>query len=230
MLESLGLAALAAATGGTALTLAWRDRGAGKERRTARATYLDRCQTLFDTPLMGRAPTGFARLSGTYQNRTFDIQALPDTLTFRKLPCLWLLVTIAEPMPVSSTIDIMLRPTGSETFSNFGSLPVHLDPIPGLPPEAAIRTDDPDGLPPASVLQENLGLFASDRVKELVISPKGLRITFLAEEANRARYLLYRDAELGMTPLSQESLRPLLDQLVRLAATIDAASGKESLR
>jgi hypothetical protein len=224
VLESIGLAVLGAATGATALMLAWRDRGAGAARSTSRSTYLDRCEALFDQPVKGRSPTGFARLGGTYLGRDFDIQALPDTLTFRKLPTLWLLVTIPAPMPVGATLDIMRRPTGSETFSNFGSLPVQLDAIPGLPPEAAMRTDDPDLLLPEAFLRDHLGLFSSDRVKELVISPKGLRLTYLAEEANRGRYLLYRDAEMGAEALAAEVLRPLLDHLVHLADALEKAT------
>ncbi|MGB5066334.1 MAG: hypothetical protein WBO29_03020 [Albidovulum sp.] len=228
MLENLGLALLAGATGVIALTLVWRDRGAGASRRASRANYLDRCEGLFDRPVKGQSPTGFARLGGTYRGRNFDVQVLPDTLTFRKLPTLWLLVTIPAPMPVGATLDIMRRPIGTETFSNFGTLQVQLEPIAGLPPEAVMRTDDPGGLPSEAVLRDHLGLFTSDRVKELVISPKGLRITFLAEEANRGRYLLYRDAEMGMEPLAAEVLRPLMDQLVQLAAAIkEDVVGKE---
>ena len=134
-------------------------------------------------------------------------------------------------MPVGATLDVMRRPTGSEVFSNFGTLPVDLDPPSGLPPEAVARTDDPAGLPPESILRAHLPLFDSDRVKELVISPKGLRITYLAEEADRGRYLLFRDAEMGKQPLSPAILRPLLGRLVALAADLErltAESGKIS--
>ena len=221
MLESVGLALLAALTGGTIVVLAWRERGAGARRVAARAGYLDRCARLFDRLVKGRAPTGFARLGGHYRGRPFDVQVLPDTLTFRKLPTLWLLVTLPAPLPVGGTLDIMRRPTGSETFSNFGSLPVQLETIPGLPPEAALRTDNPAGLLPERILHDHLVVFSSDLVKELVISPKGLRITYLAEEADRGRYLLYRDAEMGAVPLAPEVLFPLLDHLVDLAASIE---------
>ena len=51
-------------------------------------------------------------------------------------------------------------------------------------------------------------LFADPLVKELVISPKGLRLVILAEEADRGRYLLFRDAEMGRMPLDPTGFCP----------------------
>lgn len=215
----LGL--IGAIAGATALTLAWRGRQSANDRRAMRAGYFDDCLGLFFEPVTGLAPSGFARVSGTFAGRPFDLQAVTDTLTYRKLPALWLLVTIPAAMPVGATLNVMLRPTGSEVFSHFSTLPFDLAPPPGLPPGAVARTDEPRGLPPESILRGHLSLFDSDRVKELVISPKGLRITYLAEEADRGRYLLFRDAEMGKDPLSPATLRPLLHQLVALADDLD---------
>ena len=221
MLETIGLSIIGAAAGAAALTLALRHRHDAEERRATRAGYFDACLRLFDAPLTGLAPSGFARVSGRYQGRLFDLQAVTDTLTYRKLPVLWLLVTIPAPMPVGATLNVMVRPTGAETFSHFGLLPIDLDPARGLPPDTVMRTDDPAGLPPESFLDAHLALFESDRVKELVIAPKGLRITYLAEEADRGRYLLFRDSEMGKQPLSPATLRPLLERLVAMAFDLD---------
>jgi len=53
-----------------------------------------------------------------------------------------------------------------------------------------------------------------------VISPKGLRIVILAEEADRGRYLIFREAEMGMEPLPPARLAPLLDRIARLREDI----------
>ena len=68
-------------------------------------------------------------------------------------------------------------------------------------------------LPPAELLARHADLFADPRVKELDLSPKGLRIVILAEEADRGRYLIFREAEMGMTPLDPDRVAPLLDRL-----------------
>jgi hypothetical protein len=213
---------LAAAALGTGITV--RVRGAGRARAAARAAYLDACLPLFERAERRLEPTGFPRLTGNWHGRPFDLRALPDTLTFRKLPALWLMVTLPAPMPVGATLDILRRPTGGEVFSAFDRLPVAIAPPPGLPADAALHTDDPTGLPPEELLAPHLPALSDDRAKELVISPRGLRLVWLAEEADRSRYLLFRDAEMGQAPLAPGVVTPLLARLAALAADLDLAA------
>ena len=170
-------------------------RRASVQRITQRTRYLDACRALLDAPRMGRGNSGFARLGGHHQGVEADIQVLPDTLTFRKLPALWVLVTLPGTLPVSATINLMIRPTGIEPFSRFQSLTHQLERPDDFPDDCAIRTDSRAHMPP----------------EELV---------FLAEEAQRSRYLIYRDAEMGVTPLASHLLKPKLDQLIALRADV----------
>lgn len=211
---------LAAAVAALGLWLGLRLIRETRARTTARAGYLDAVKRLFDTGETRLQPSGFPRLTGRLQDRAFDLQAAPDTLTFRKLPALWVLVTLPEPLPVLATLDLLVRPSGSEPFTHFASLPQSLPTPAGLPVGIAIRTDDAAAAPPASLIAGHSDLFDDPRVKELVISPKGLRIVILAEEADRGRYLIFREAEMGMTPLAPDRIAPLLDRLARLRETI----------
>src|SRR5690606_7695625 len=164
---------------------------AAERRRQSRAGFLDLCRPLLDDVRTGTGTAGFPRLGGRFRGVEVDLQAMPDTLTFRKLPALWVLVTLPGPLPLRATLDVMIRPTGLEPFSHFSQLADQIAPPPGFPDAAVIRTDDPGALPPASLLSPHLGLFDNPAIKELVLSPKGLRIVFLAEEADRTRYLLF---------------------------------------
>ena len=193
-----------------------------RARVMARAGYLDAVKPLFDGGEARLQPTGFPRMTGRLQGLSFDLQALPDTLTFRKLPALWVLVSLPEPLPVKATLDLMSRPSGNEAFSLFPTLPHSLPTPPGLPAHVAVRSDDAAQIPPAELIARHADLFQSDAVKELVISPKGLRIVILAEEADRGRYLLFREAEMGMTPLAPSRLLPLLDRLAALRDDVRA--------
>lgn len=185
---------------------------ASRARTAARASYFDAVKPLFSGIDQRIQPTGFPRLTGHHFGLAFDLQAIPDTLTFRKLPALWVMVTLPEPLPIQATLDLMARPSGNESFSRFATLPSALPPVPGLPKDVAIHCDD-GPLPPSDLLAAHADLFADPRVKELVLSPKGLRIVILAEEADRGRYLIFREAELGMTPLDPDRIAPLLDRL-----------------
>lgn len=224
MIDAIAIPALLALLA-TAFALIWlRHRQASKARDGLRAGCLDGCKTLFTHGSKAIMASGFPRLSGHYHGTDFDIQVVPDTLTFRKLPALWLLVSIPSPLPLRATFDMMIRPTGIEPFSRFQNLPVAIATPDGFPPEASLRSDNPDGIPSERLLRHHLGPFADGRAKELVISPKGLRIVWLAEEADRGRYLIFREAELGMKPLDPDTLKPLLDYLVSLREDILAES------
>lgn len=229
-MEKTILAVAAAALGATALMLILRTINHARARPRARAGYFDACARLLRAPIQAVAPTGFGRVSGAWDGLTVDLQAVPDTLTFRKLPALWVLVTLPGPLPVRATFDLMIRPTGVEPFSHFDRLPDQIVPPPGFPDDCAIRTDNPTGLPPETLLRQHLSLFDDPRVKELVISPKGVRLVWLAEEAERGRYLIFRDAEMGRTPLEPADLMPLLNGLAALRRDLlTADTRKEGL-
>lgn len=189
-------------------------------RSHARARYFSAVKPLFDGGESRVQPTGFPRMTGRRKGLAFDLQAIPDTLTFRKLPALWVLVTLPEAMPLDATLDLMARPLGNEPFTRFADLPQSLPTPPDLPKDIAIRSDDATRIPPPDLIARHADLFADPRVKELVLSPKGLRIVILAEEADRGRYLIFREAEMGRAPLAPARLEPLLDRLAALREDI----------
>ena len=187
-----------------------------RARNASRAGYFGAVKPLFDGGETRLQPTGFPRMTGRRDGLAFDLQAIPDTLTFRKLPALWVLVTLPEALPVQATLDLLARPSGNEPFTRFATLPQSLPTPPDLPKEIAIRSDDATGIPPPDLLARHADLFGDPRVKELVLSPKGLRIVILAEEADRSRYLIFREAEMGRTPLAPARLQPVLDRLAAI--------------
>jgi hypothetical protein len=218
------LLALLGALAGTAfLYTVYRHVQDSKTRATRRAAFLDAAMELFTGGVKLITPDGFPRISGSYEGLTFDIQAVPDTLNVRKLPTLWVLVSLAEPMPVRGTLDIMMRPRGVEYFSRHASLPLQLAPDPALPPDCTVRTDAPEALPPREIVLKHARILEDPLAKELVISPKGLRLVWLAEEAHRGRYLIFRDAEMGLKPFEAAVLKPLLDHLLALRQDLLAA-------
>ena len=198
------------------LWLAFRLVSESRARALSRASYFDAVKPLFDGGETRVEPTGFPRMTGRRAGLAFDLQAIPDTLTFRKLPALWVLVTLPEPLPLDATLDLMARPSGNEPFTRFATLPQSLPTPADLPKDIAIRSDDATRIPPPDLVAAHSGIFADPRIKELVLSPKGLRIVILAEEADRGRYLIFREAEMGRNPLPASRLEPLLDRLAAI--------------
>ena len=123
-----------------ALILGWswrRERGAA---RAARAGLLDGCRLLFETAQIAPDGAGFPRLDGTIQGRRLILEFIPDTMTIRRLPQLWLCATLLEALPVTSGFAVLARPSGAEFYSLTERFEVRLDPPAGLPPLEAIRT------------------------------------------------------------------------------------------
>ena len=114
------------------LALIWqRDRARTSRQR---AGMFDLCIPLQIEPLLTERRGDFPLLTGRYRAETFALEAFPDTLGYRKIPSLWMQVTVATKLPVSGTIDILARAQNIEFFSPSYELDVAL-PIPASWPQ-----------------------------------------------------------------------------------------------
>lgn len=194
---------------------------AAMQRRSARAGYLAEAEALLTAPRRQMQDSGYLRVAGHWQGAAFDLQVVPDTLSYRKLPCLWLLVSRTDAMPaLHGEVRIMARASGLEAFSTFSTLPVEVSLPPGFPPDCTLRCTDPQHMPPLVVLNHVASLMADPRVKEVVLSPKGLRVVILAEEGARGAYLIHRDAEFATAPIAAALVSRRMQDLLDLSQVI----------
>lgn len=194
-----------------------------KQRQKAAATkflFADVLEVIEEPVFEQRGADEFPRLSGTYRGFPIQIYPLVDTLATRRLPALWLMVTLQDKLPVKAHFDLMMRPAGPTTFSNFDHLPHTLDHQEGLPEQAVIRTDNAEGILPTSMLEPHLEPFFGPRAKELLITENGLRIVWLLAEAERARYGVLRQAEFGEVQIEGQLARDILDRLITIREDI----------
>jgi len=179
-------------------------------------------QSVLESPLITEGQTaGTYRLAGRYEGYDVQAKAVTDTLALRKLPSLWLLVTLPGPVPVSATLDLMMRPTGPTTFSNFDDLPSSVPTPAGFPEHAVIRSDNPALMPPTDLVRPLLPMFFGPRAKELLITPRGVRLVVLLAEADRARYGVFRQADFGEVSVDPDLLRDCIEHLITLRSAID---------
>lgn len=194
---------------------------AARKRRDAPDIFFAKVKPLIEgARYEGQELAFYPQLVGRYRDLPVRLHPVIDTLAIRKLPSLWLLATIPEPLPLSATFDLMMRSAGPTTFSNFDHLPATLDSIPDLPLHAVVRTDDPDHVLPHHVVAPHLGIFQDPRAKELLITPKGVRLVWQLAEADRARYGVFRQAEFGEIELDPLLVRDMLDRLIALRQSI----------
>lgn len=199
---------------------AWQDNLASVQ---GRAMLLVDADTLLEDTVVTPLASGYRKVTGRYRDLPVQLEPIVDTLSVRKLPTLWLMVTIPAPVAVRATFDMMMRSNGLEVFSRFNELPDAVAAPDGFPEWAAIRSDDPAGLPDANIIKRYLGPFESGDGKELLISRKGVRIVLLAAEAGRSHYLIFRDARFGPQRVAAKRLRAILDDLIALRADLNGA-------
>jgi hypothetical protein len=214
------LAGIAVATGLSALLVRQLLAASARRRRMPELIF-GAAKAVLEGARIEPGPTlGSHRLTGTYRDLPVQVQTVVDTLNVRKLPSLWLMVTIPDPLPLKATFDLMMRPSGPTTFSNFDDLPVTMDRPVDFPEHAVLRTDDPAHVLPAHVVTPHLAPFFGPMAKELLIAPKGLRMVVQMAEADRARYGVFRQAEFGEVAIEAALLRDILDRLIALRAAI----------
>ncbi len=198
--------------------------GRREEGRLAaeRLAFFDRCGPLLDRARREPQPAGYPVLTGSYRGRAFWVEPVIDTLSVRKLPSLWLKVTLVEPMPVEATTDILLRPLGTEDFTPFPHLSHQVETPEGFPSHAVVRTDAPLAVAPAEALLPAAALLAKPYGKELLVTPKGVRVVVQAGEGNRLSYLL-RQARFSPEPLDPEMLKEAMDAAIAVADGLKSA-------
>jgi hypothetical protein len=165
-------------------------------------------------------PTGFVKLTGTYRGAPVVLEPVVDTLSVRKLPVLWLMATVPAPVAVGGTFDLLMRASGTEVFSRYHQLAHSIDVPEGFPEWAGIRSDDPGGLPPFDVISRYLQRFRDGHGKELLITPKGLRMVVMVDQADRGGYLIFRDTRFETATVTAEFVRGILDDLHALRADL----------
>jgi hypothetical protein len=158
----------------------------------------------------------YPEIQATYRGHAFHVDAVVDTLTFRKLPVLWLRVSLLAPLPGMATFDILVRSQNVEFYSPSADLPHRLEPRPGWPADAMVRTDNQGRLPDLAALDRHIALFQVPQVKELLITPKGVRIVRMLDQAKRAEYLVMRQAEFEDAQVTPDLLRGLMDRAIDL--------------
>ena len=168
---------------------------------------------------------GFPRLRGRY--RGFEVQAdlIPDTMVVRRLPQLWLSVTLLAPNPDVPAFAMLVRYAGNEFYSLAAEFACRLEPPSGFPAEVLIRAERPEAQAILDSLQAPLIKLLSDaRIKEVAITSKGLRIIRQAAEGLRGEHLILRQAVFDTPGVSSADLNDLLNALAGLHALLSQRS------
>ncbi|WP_439537414.1 hypothetical protein [Methyloversatilis sp.] len=200
---------------------AWWHRRVQRRFGDERAAVFEHCTGLFDAVDVAASGADYPRLSGRYGGAQFELQPVLDHVGYRKVPSLWLSLTLRTPLPVGGRFDLLMRPQNIEFWSASDSMDERID-LPADWPVHQISKVSPAGWrPPLNTLREAAGnLIDAPSFKELLVSPRGVRIVFRVGGVQRAHYLVMRALLPDETRIEPELLQPLLDAALRITASL----------
>jgi hypothetical protein len=182
-----------------------------------RALLFEDVRGLLSDAEISRAAGEYPKLRGRYRGHEVSIDAVVDNIALRKLPSLWLRATVLTEIPYSGTCDAMARAHNVEIFSPAGDMDHVLKLPAGWPDHLTVKSDDPDAMPPQARLTPHIRIFEDPRIKELLVTPRGVRIVRQAAQGARAEYMVVRQAVFGPVQVRRDQLAAMLDAAVALA-------------
>jgi hypothetical protein len=198
-----------------------RDRSRLKNQR---AQFFERCLDLFQSYRITQEGALFPSLAGTYRGHEVRLGPLIDDMAWRRVPVLWLGVTVLKPNRYKGILDLLIRPGAVEVFSPSAELGHHLRMPEGWPEQALLCTDDPDAVAPLESISPSLTLFADPYMKELVVTERGVRVLRMIAQARRLNYGVFREVrfedDLRLDPAIATRL---LDTAISIAESVHKA-------
>ncbi len=161
---------LAAALVAAGLLLVWIQvrhvRRVGLERRTV----LTGAEHVLDQPRLEPRGIDYPVLNGYYHGDRVIVPFIVDTLALRRLPTLWLSVTLSRPLPLQGPINLLLRPSATDIVSPGLRFPCEHEVPQDWP--AHLRIATPSGaVPSLSAMWWVLPLLRDSRTKDVLLAP-----------------------------------------------------------
>jgi len=208
----------------SALASAWLIARAMQDHRDAmagRSMLLDEAtEVLVDAETI-IGPDQFPIVKGRARDgRHVKLDVIADSLITRRLPQLWLRVTLYEAAAPRPTIGALARPTGSEYYSLVHDMQQWMAP-PGTEAPILLRGDGTATRAETErVLCHFADLFADPTVKEAVISPKGVRIIQQAAQGERATHLFLRQSRFPITAIPAADMNKAIALAIALSEVL----------
>lgn len=163
---------------------------------------------------------GFRHVAGVFDGAGVSLKLEVDNLTARKLPIMWLHITMLRPPGRKDSLDILARPQNSDVFSPGWNWYKQVTPLKSWPQHA--RYVSQGSVPVLESIDSDIRtIFADQRAKEVLITPESVRLTYLIRQADRGHYLLLRTADFDMEPIDSAEIAALTRQLQTLLSNLD---------
>ena len=191
-----------------------------KRRVFARSTVFDDCIGLLQQAQISQDKANLPVLNGQYAGYKISLNIVEDTLGWRKLPPLWLLVKVVANKPTIGSLDIIMRPANNEFYSPSWQWDGNLTIPTNWPQHAIIKyLHKPIDI---SLLQHIVPTLFSDlKMKELLIMPEFVRLTYMAKQADRGEYLIMRNAVYDNVPIDKKIVEVIIKQAIEIRQILE---------
>ncbi len=186
----------------------------------AKAHLFDEVLGLLDGAKLKQEGKDFPQVSGVFLGYEVKLSLIEDTVAVRKIPPLWLLITIQGKTVIQGSFDLIVRPSNNEFYSPAWQWNGNLQVPSHWPQHAVIKYQDNlvdvakiDALVPQ--------LFSDERAKELLITPWVLRITYMAKQAERGEYLIMRNSVFSGEVIAVEVVEKVLKQAIEIRKLLE---------
>ena len=194
-------------------------------KNLVRTSVFDDCKSLFQQTQISHDKANLPVLQGSYAGYKVALSVVEDTLGWRKLPPLWLLIKISANKPSQGSLDLIVRPANNEFYSPSWQWDGNLR-IPSNWPQHAIIKYLHRPIDTCLLAQHVPRLFADEKMKELLITPAMVRLTYMVKQADRGEYLIMRNAVYDAAPISKDGVEALLKQAIAIRQVLENAEVK----
>ncbi len=189
-------------------------------RIDSRSRIFDECSPLLANAQQRLDKANLPMLFGDYGGYKVSLSIVEDTLGWRKIPPLWLLIRVESNVQSAGTLDYIVRPSNNEFYSPSWQWNDNLA-IPASWPQHAILKYQHQAVDLALINSFIPQLFADANMKELLIMPNFTRLTYMVKQAERGEYLIMRNAIYENTPISRGVVETLLKQAIAIRQNIE---------
>ena len=195
-------------------------------KNQALSSVFDDCKSLFQKTQILHDKANLPVLQGSYANYKVALSVVEDTLGWRKLPPLWLLVKIRANKPSQGSLDLIVQPANNEFYSPSWQWDGNLH-IPSNWPQHAIIKYLQKPIDISLLAQHVPRLFADEKMKELLITPAMVRLFYIVKQADRGEYLIMRNAVYDAALISKDCVEALLKQAIVIRQMLENVEVKK---
>lgn len=191
-------------------------------RADSRNRIFDECAPLLANTQQRLDKANLPILEGEYSGYKVSLSIVEDTLGWRKVPPLWLLIKVDAHVQSMGNLDYIVRPSNNEFYSPSWQWNGNLT-IPASWPQHAILKYQHEAADLDLIDSFVPKLFADANMKELLVTPNFTRLTYMVKQAERGEYLIMRNAIYENTPISKNIVEALLKQAIAIRINIESS-------